>query len=135
MIGIARFALAFCVAFQAAYAEPIPDGSSAPGGGLVMTGQRLSEICDGKLGSDAPNTFQGGTCLGFINGVAEMWLFNGAICYNNVRMGELSDVVVKYMNEHPDEVRRHTAIVLIGVALKSTYPDTSPCREQIGRTR
>jgi Rap1a immunity proteins len=69
-------------------------------------------------------------CLGFINGVAQMWLINRAICYNHVTDGEIADVVVKYMNDHPDEVRRHTAMVLIGIALKAAYPVTQECIEQ-----
>ena len=106
--------------------------ASAPGGGLFMTGQRLAEICAGKIGADQPDTFAGGTCLGYINGTAAILLLYGGICYNNVTNGEVSDTVVKYMNDHPDEVPRYTAIVLIGIALKAAYPVTATCRQQIG---
>ena len=56
-----------------------------------------------KLEVIYPNNFVGGTCLGFINGVAEVLLLYRVICYNHVTRGELSDTVVKYMNDHPDE--------------------------------
>jgi hypothetical protein len=128
IIAVAAFALMIVQPVGAGE----PSKSDAPGGGLFMTGQRLSEICNGKTGNDLPNTFAGGTCLGYINGAAELWMLIGDICYNHVTMGELSDVVVKYINENPEEMRRHTAIVLVGMALKGTYPVTVTCRQQIG---
>jgi|SRR6185312_712272 len=118
-----------------AYAAAPDSNNDVPGGGLVMTGQELAELCDGRIGKDQPDTFAGGTCLGYINGVAEMWLLFGSICYNNVTKGELSDTVVKYMVTHPDEVRRHTASVLAGVALKAVYPVTAACRKATGDSR
>ncbi len=96
-----------------------------------MTSQRLAELCEGKTGSDAPDTFAGGTCLGYINGVAETLLLYKIICYNHVTMGELSDVVVRYMNAHPDEIQKHAALVLTGIALKAAYPVTDDCERQI----
>jgi hypothetical protein len=112
--------------------SPSAYGSGVPGGGLFMSGARLAEICDGKIGSGLPNTFAGGACFGYINGVAEMWMFQGAICYNRLTRGEISDAVVKYMNDHPEEIGRHAAPVLIGIALKFRYPVSDECRRQIG---
>lgn len=101
-----------------------------PGGGLFTTGQELSALCDGKLGNEQPDTFGGGTCLGFINGAAEVLLLYRVICYNHVTKGELSDTVVKFMNDHPGEIQKHTAIVLAGIALKAKYPVTESCQAQ-----
>ena len=111
------------------------DSNDVPGGGLFMTGQRLAELCEGKLGADQPDTYAGGTCLGYINGTAATLLLYGVICYNNVTNGQVSDTVVKYMNEHPTEIGRHTAIVLIGIALKATFPVTEACRRETGDSR
>jgi hypothetical protein len=119
----------------ASAADDPPPGSNVPGGGLWMTGQRLAELCEGKTGADQPDTFGGGTCLGYINGTAATLLLYGVICYNHVTNGQVSDTVVKYMNEHPTEIGRHIAIVLIGIALKAAYPVTADCRKSIGDTR
>jgi len=59
----------------------------------------------------------------------------GVICYNNVTNGQVSDTVVKYMNENPVEIGRHTAIVLIGIALRAAYPVTAACRQATGDPR
>src|ERR1700690_4062239 len=77
----------------------------APGGGLVMTGQRLSELCKAQTEADR------GVCLGYINGVAELLLIYKVICYNHITRGDLNDTVLKYMAAHPEEIPRHTAAV------------------------
>ena len=33
-------------------------GGKVPGGGLFMTGQRLAELCEGKIGADQPDTLE-----------------------------------------------------------------------------
>jgi hypothetical protein len=117
--------VALVMTVQAAFAAA-PAETKIPGGGLFLTGQELAEFCDGKVGGLEDN-FNGGTCLGIINGVAEMAMLSKAVCYNNVTRGQITDVVVKFMNAHPDEVPRHTAVELIGMALKPTFPYSRAC--------
>src|SRR5215831_9458827 len=95
--------VALALTVQAAFAAA-PAENKIPGGGLFLTGQELAEFCNGKVGGLDDN-FDGGSCFGIINGVAEMAMLSKAICYNNVRRGQIDDVVVKFINAHPDEVQ------------------------------
>ncbi len=118
-----------CPAYAAA------SNNNVPGGGLVMTGQELADLCDGKIGKDQPDTFAGGTCLGYTMEDGDSRSDPDPFAHNNVTKGELSDTVVKYMVAHPAEVHRHTASVLAGVALKAVYPVTAACRKATGDSR
>lgn len=123
-------ALAFLVAIscEPTNADVPLAGITIPGSGLFMTGPELNDHCGGSTGTEqTANTFAGGSCLGYITGVAEALLLYKVICYHDVTRGQLSDIVVKYMNEHPEEVRRYVGLVLVGRALKAVYPVTAKC--------
>jgi hypothetical protein len=124
--------LALILANTVAEAATPPVSAPAVPAGQFMTGRRLAEICHGRVGNYLPDTAAGGTCLGYINGVAELMLLYGFVCYNNLSRLEITDAVVEYMKTHPDEVSRLTAVVLAGNALKSIYPASESCHPQTG---
>jgi len=120
-------ALSIATSSQSARAVVESTGSSAPGTGFFMTAPELEDHCGGRLGQRQSDTFATGACLGYITGVAEGLLLWKEVCYHNVPRGELSDVVMKYMKDHQDEVRQYVAFVLVGKALKAVYPVTAAC--------
>ena len=89
----------------------------------TTTGNSLLETCS-SVGK-ADELF----CLGYIGGVADVDGLEGATfperqrsCVpDNVSNGQLMDVVVKYLKEHPEE-RHMLAAILIVEALTKAFP-------------
>ena len=94
-----------------------------------IDGRQLLEQCE-KLGEGPANHYYAGTCAGYIMGVIDS--HNGAVgtekmsepyfCVpDEVSRGELIDIALKYVEEHPE--RRHFGgATLIWMALVFEYP-------------
>lgn len=94
------------------------------------SGNKLLEKCKGE------NNIDFGICVGYITAVSDEIAFeekryavvNGkpiamlrACVRNGVTAGQLRDIVVKYLTEHP-EIRDYSAEGPVGVALASAFP-------------
>lgn len=79
--------------------------------------------------SDEKNVVSSSSCLGYINGVRDGVVLASVglgakpsfEISKNVELGQLKDVVVKYLNEHPEKRNLHAA-VLVHSALAKAFP-------------
>jgi hypothetical protein len=89
----------------------------------TMTGNTLLEACESK------DAFQHALCLGYIQGATDIDAMDGATfperrrsCVTeNVTNGQIEDVVVKYLRDHPEE-RHLLAAILVVRAVAKAFP-------------
>jgi Ssp1 endopeptidase immunity protein Rap1a len=84
-----------------------------------QTGNDLYEKC-----ISPPKTIESAYCIGYVSGVADT-LTNGTCIPQTATVGQASDIVVKYLREHP-EYRHVPASILAAWALLDAFP----CKEQ-----
>jgi Rap1a immunity proteins len=58
---------------------------------------------------------------GYIQGIADAHDRDAFCLPSNYRAGELSEVVVKYLNDHPTALHQYRGVA-VGVALREAYP-------------
>ena len=95
-----------------------------PRAALALTGNELLKRCEDN------DAVQRAFCVGYVIGVADMVEEgpSGLICVaTGVSNGQLSDIVVKFLRDHPER-RHYSANSLVGVALMETYP----CQDEPG---
>jgi len=90
------------------------------GANVFKTGYGLHNECNNE--SSKAQSY----CLGFVTGVAEVLDSNAVNGYsacvpNKVNQGEVRDIVVKFLEDHP-ELRHYEAHVLIARALSEAFP-------------
>jgi hypothetical protein len=114
-MGSAR--VGFFVGLTALQAHAAP--AQASGGS--MAGTQLSEFCKGP-------PLHVGTCIGFINGVADscdcsndMHGFRWNSDEPGITVSKLRAVVEKFLKDHP-EVLNKTAASLVAAALQEAFP-------------
>lgn len=83
---------------------------------LARNGDELLAQC--LSGPDNPKSFY---CLGYVSGVVETPSDIICLPQQGIEGGQLRDVVVKYLEAHP-EMRRLPAAMLVQVALASAFP-------------
>jgi hypothetical protein len=67
-----------------------------------------------------------GFCLGYVRGVAETLMPLVRICIpGNVTIGQLRDVALKYLQEHPEQRHKHATSLLL-----SAFNGAWPCAPQ-----
>ena len=98
---------------QALLAAVVGLGLSGPAG--AMTGNDLREYCATRWD----------LCHGFIMGAAWMFRFQmqgvNPICFgDDVSSGDVHDVVMNYLEEHP-EVRKEHALVVVTWAIREAF--------------
>ena len=104
-------------------------GSDAGAAGF-FTGNELLEACSATNGTTAYE-YKSGICSGYVLGIAdELDLENAQLgrgsCFSDeVTLGQLRDVVLKYLQEHPEH-RDLDAAVLVRSAFASAYPACRP---------
>ena len=100
------------LAFALAAALPLWPGAAM----ALMTGNDLWEPCQQATGN-------GSLCLAYVAGIAEALELEGKIClsHRNVTYDQVTDIVVKYLRDHPEE-RHYDAARLFGSVLKNTFP-------------
>ena len=65
---------------------------------------------------------EGGKALGYVLGVADSASWESVACAPaNVTAGQLADVVLKYLQDHPEE-RHKAAVGLVATALINAFP-------------
>ena len=103
---------------QALLAAVVVLGVSSPAG--AMTGSELREYCATRWD----------LCHGFIVGAAEMFRYQmevtNPICFgDDVTSEQVHDVVINYLEEHP-EVRQEHALILVTWAIREAFdcPET-----------
>ncbi len=90
---------------------------------MTGTGNELLETCKNES-----SMFSSGACLGFVQGVTEGLLLQAGtfkqkplVCLpEGVTFGQMRDVVVKYLSEHP-ELRHYTGAQLTVLALANAW--------------
>jgi hypothetical protein len=98
--------------------------------GIVVSGLKghdLLRLCTSQAGSNELNF-----CLGYIEGIRDglMWLAAAQKSRPSVAISEkvtreqLADVVVKYLNQHPER-RDRAAGILVFIAFKQAFPPKS----------
>ena len=86
---------------------------SAQAEGVFLSGNALLQECEPK-----PNPL----CQGIVAGYSDMLSLNGQICKPlSVTVGQVSDVVVKFLREHPAN-RHYSAASIARFALKNAFP-------------
>jgi len=93
----------------------------------TVTGNQLLEYCESK------DAFAQGLCDGYITGASDIESMEGSAfpdrrrsCTpNTVTNGQMTDVVVKYLKDHPEE-RHMLAAVLVVEAVTKAFPCSSP---------
>jgi Ssp1 endopeptidase immunity protein Rap1a len=81
------------------------------------TGNGLLALC-----TTAAGTFTIGLCKGYINGISDTALGFGFICYpQGVNNGQIDDVVVVALQNHPEERHKWSAL-LVTQYLKAAFP-------------
>jgi Ssp1 endopeptidase immunity protein Rap1a len=89
----------------------------------TTTGNDLLDSCESKA------EFKQAFCLGYINGATDLDGMDGSVfperrrsCVaENVSNGQVRDVVVKYLRDHPEE-RHLLAAILIVKAMSQAFP-------------
>lgn len=88
----------------------------------VSTGNSLYAICTAASGDPVADLASTGMCLGYVDGVAsKLDLLQQIELPTGVTHGQLQDVVVKYLKDHP-ETRNQDAVVLTVRALVAAFP-------------
>ena len=81
----------------------------------ALTGNELYDVCLG-------DSFDRGMCVGYALGVAEAAGLAGVACIPpDVTRGQIKDVVVNYLRDHPAD-RNKSAYGLVTTALQSVWP-------------
>jgi Rap1a immunity proteins len=98
-------------------------GASSPA--AAMTGNELREYCSTR--SDF--------CQGFIMGAAGMFRFQmvmvNPICFGGATSGQIHDVVVDYLEGHP-ELRDEHALILVTWAIREAFDCPEAERQSMG---
>lgn len=82
-----------------------------------LGGNALYEKCNAEAG-----TFNSIFCAAYIAGIADLFQLTKVACIpSNVVAGQVEDVVVKYLREHP-ESRHYSAASEAGLALRAAFP-------------
>ena len=96
----------------------------APGiGGTFDTAAMLQRMCTGE------DTFANGVCVGYVVAVADVLAEGNAVnrfrsCFTEaVTRGQLADVVVTWLGQHPDD-KRYAAAGIVAEALSKAFPCT-----------
>jgi hypothetical protein len=95
------------------------------------TGYKLLEYCNPHLKLE--NSSAAGVCLGYITAATDTaidWFnttgLDSQVCVpGSVSIGKLREIVVKYLEEHPEELHKGAA----GIVLNALY-NAFPCEEQ-----
>jgi hypothetical protein len=104
-------------------AGTLASGSVPALAGGFDSGNDLLDDCSAKSGD---NPVKAGACLGYVTGVADV-LGGGTVidgiraCFVTATTGQLKDVVLRYLNEHP-ETRHLVAASLVARALSEAFP-------------
>jgi hypothetical protein len=83
----------------------------------LQTGNDLSNTCR-HFTSQESSTFDDGVCMGYIAGVGDSIGFCGG---ENVTYGQMIKVVLKYMNDHPEQLNQQSSSI-IHRALFDAFP-------------
>jgi Rap1a immunity proteins len=87
-----------------------------PRAARAYDGNELLRMCND------PNPTNSGFCLGYTNGVSDtLETFNVACLSLGVTTGQVRDIVIKYLRDHPDQ-RHHNADFLATRALLVAFP-------------
>jgi Ssp1 endopeptidase immunity protein Rap1a len=89
----------------------------------TTTGNELLESCEAK------GSFKEAFCLGYITGVTDLDQMNASVfpehrrsCVpENVTNGQIRDVIVRYLTDHPEE-RHMLAAILVAEAMGKAFP-------------
>jgi hypothetical protein len=101
----------------------------------MSTGNGLLEIC-AQFDKDSSSfgLYDNGTCLGYIEGVLKGATLPKGECTatatnwcvpSDVTLGQIKDVVVKSLRDHPENRQRPSQILIVNAVLKAW-----PCRTQ-----
>jgi hypothetical protein len=93
---------------------------------------RVNSNFDNELLRDcthpSPGSFTAGLCLGYLKGAAEMSRLREKlpqlppVCVPDaVTVGQLRNIVVRYLEEHPEELH-YSSIVVLNNALAEAFP-------------
>jgi Rap1a immunity proteins len=99
----------------------------------ATTGQQIQNQCKALVGTRNPSdAFDGGFCPGFIDGVINsqsMWEANDKLLRRNHPQsfclpqegtnGEYLQVFVKYLDDHPEELHKPAALLLVQSLIKA----------------
>jgi len=91
----------------------------------TTTGNQLLERCQ------STDTFEQSFCLGYLEGVTDLNAMHGSVlpvnqrscAPENVTNGQIRDVAVKYLKDHPEE-RHMLAAILIVKGMAEAFPCT-----------
>ena len=89
----------------------------------TTTGNDLLQLCESK------DKFEQAFCIGYVTGITDVEGFDSAIYPERQRSciaekatsGQLSDIVVKYLKDHPEE-RHLQAAILVVKAMGQAFP-------------
>jgi hypothetical protein len=91
-----------------------------------LDGNTLYKDCSSKPGKSGDD-FQVGVCTGYVVGIAEV-MFSGnqvngfrACAPEGITRRQVTDIVVKWLNENPTE-RHRAAVGLVAAALTKAFP-------------
>ncbi len=80
------------------------------------TGNDLKQKCA------APSHIDDAICMGYVTGIYDALVSQGALCSGGgVTIGQLQEIVKKYFNEHPERLH-FTAQSLVRSSLREAFP-------------
>ncbi len=100
----------------------------------TTTGEEIQSKCKGLLNRVETAAFAGGFCAGFIDGVLNehsMWEANDIshkraheykFCFpDNITNDQIMKVFVKYLDDHPEELHKPAAVLLVE-SMEKAFP-------------
>lgn len=99
------------------FAQDAPDG--------VFDAYDLKRALLADVRRSTHNSVMDSWSMGYIQGIADALDNDGFCLPRNYAAGELKEVVVKYLNDHPEKLHESRGVV-VGVALHNAFPCPQP---------
>jgi hypothetical protein len=106
-------------------------GANANAGELRNDGNELLQDCTAVSSGNPSGTFGPEWCYGYLMGINDMRMLSGMFpnlithCIpEGVTMAQVKSVVVKYLQEHPEELH-YPSVKLVNFALSKAFPCTA----------
>jgi hypothetical protein len=106
-------------------------GASANAEEVRGDGKELLQYCTESSPRDPLGPVKAAWCVGYLLGIDDMRRFSATLPHRStdcmpegVTMAQMKEIVVNYLQEHPEELR-YSSAVLVHNALKHAFPCTA----------
>ena len=87
----------------------------------IFTGNKIYDVCSSEQLADQQN------CYGYVAGVADVMQYDAVNRYRacvpaGTTPAQLREIAIKFLMEHPIELRHYTASALVATALGEAFP-------------